>query len=48
MMHAGGQVTTATSMVFELMETAEHPEFKTISNIVKAARNDEFKMYDTL
>ncbi|RYH13528.1 hypothetical protein EON65_35450 [archaeon] len=48
MMHAGGQVTTATSMVFELLETAEHPDFKTISNIVKAARNDEFKMHDIL
>jgi hypothetical protein len=43
MQQAGGTLTTATSMVLELMQTAEHADFKAISNIIKATRSDEFK-----
>ncbi len=32
---AGGILTTTESVLFELMESAEHPQFKTISKLVK-------------
>ena len=34
---AGALLTTAESLVFELMKDSEHPQFKTISQLVKAS-----------
>ena len=36
MQAAGVNLVTAESLLFDLMGSAEHPQFKTISGIIKA------------
>lgn len=45
---SGCVMTTAQSMVFELMRSADHPDFKTISNIIKVTGPEEFKEQTSL
>eukprot|EP01039_Chlorochromonas_danica_P001107 gene1107-1205_t len=48
MRDSGAVLTTASSIAFELMRAADHASFKAISNLVKAARSEEFKDQTTL
>ncbi len=38
LIHAGASVSTTEAVLFEWLETADRPEFKVISELVKAAR----------
>lgn len=40
MQAVGVNLTTAESLLFDLMGTAEHPQFKTISGFIKAQDKD--------
>jgi hypothetical protein len=41
MMNAGAKLTTAESVVFDILRDAKHPNFKAVSNLLKERKNPE-------
>lgn len=48
MVAAGGQLTSAESMMFELLRSKDHPQFKAVSALCKRERPPEDAQLTTL
>jgi hypothetical protein len=48
MLAAGGQLTSAESMMFELLRSKDHPQFKMVSALCKRERPPEEAQLTTL
>lgn len=45
---AGGKITTTESILFQIMVDSNHPQFRTISKLVKEEKDNTIKSLTTL